>query len=93
MTRLRLAGLSALVLAAALTMCPGAALAYWSAYLYNGTEYGIREGDNFIPLGLTEKEATRTAKKVNKALAKDKAESVVDTGEGPCADPNSGVLC
>jgi hypothetical protein len=75
-------------------MLAGAAPAYWSAYLYNGTEYGIREGDNFIPLGLTEKEATRTAKKVNKALAKDKEDSgFVDTGEGPCADPNSGVLC
>jgi hypothetical protein len=94
MMRLRIAALSALAVAAALSMFPGAAPAYWSAYLYNGTEYGIREGDNFIPLGLTEKEATRTAKKVNKALAKDKAESgFVDTGEGPCADPNSGVLC
>jgi len=53
--------------------------------------YGIREGDNKIPLNVTEKEATRTAHRVNKALSKDKA--FVDTGEGPCHDPSSGVLC
>lgn len=86
-------GICVLSLAVALAAFPGAALATWSAYTDDGRNYGIREGDNKIPLGLTEKEATRTAKKVNKALSKDKAESVVDTGEGPCNDPSSGVLC
>ena len=85
--------ISSLVVLTAVAMFPGAAFATWSAYTDDGTNYGIREGDNKISLGLTEKEATRTAKKVNKALDKDKADGVVDTGEGPCGDPSSGVLC
>jgi hypothetical protein len=84
---------SVLILAAALAAFPGAAFATWSSYTDDGTHYGIREGDNKIPLNLTEKEATRTAHKVNKALSKDKADGFVDTGEGPCHDPSSGVLC
>lgn len=94
MKRMKFIGLSALVLLAAAALYPGAASATWSAYLYNGTEYGVREGDNFIPLGLTEKEARKVAKKLNKALEKDEPDSgFVDTGEGPCSDPKSGVLC
>jgi hypothetical protein len=92
MRSLRLTAIGALALAAVAAF-PVPAPAYWSAYTADGTNYGIREGDNFIPLGVSEKEATRTAKKINKAMAKDKAESVVDTGEGPCGDPQSGVLC
>jgi hypothetical protein len=93
MKRMKIGSVGVLVLVAALAPFPGAAFATWSAYTDDGTNYGIREGDNKIPLNLTEKEATRTAHKVNKALSKDKAESVVDTGEGPCHDPSSGVLC
>ncbi len=91
MKLMKFAGMPALILVAALAVFPGAAFATWSAYTDDGTHYGIREGDNRIPLDLTEKEATRTAKKVNKALDKDK--EFVDTGEGPCGDPSSGVLC
>lgn len=93
MSSRKISGVCAFALLAAVAMFPGAAFATWSAYTDDGTHYGIREGDNKIPLNLTEKEATRTAHKVNKALSKDKAESVVDTGEGPCHDPSSGVLC
>jgi len=87
----KISGVCALALLAAVAMFPGAAFATWSAYTDDGTHYGIREGDNKIPLNVTEKEATRTAHRVNKALSKDKA--FVDTGEGPCHDPSSGVLC
>lgn len=93
MKRMKFGSMSVLVLVAALAAFPGAAFATWSAYTDDGTNYGIREGDNKISLGLTEKDATRTAKKVNKALDKDKADGVVDTGEGPCGDPSSGILC
>ena len=93
MNRMKFGSMSVLVLVAALVLFPGAAFATWSAYTDDGRNYGIREGDNKISLGLTEKEATRTAKKVNKALDKDKADGVVDNGEGPCGDPSSGVLC
>jgi len=94
MNRMKVCCMTALAVMAALAVFPGAASATWSSYLYGGTKYGIREGDNFIPLDATQKEADRTAKKINKALAKDKEESVVvDTGEGPCGDPQSGVLC
>ena len=94
MKLMKFAGMPALILVAALSAFPGAAFATWSAYTDDGTHYGIREGDNKIPLDLSEKEATRTAKKVNKALSKDDAESgFIDTGEGPCGDPSSGVLC
>ena len=91
MKLMKFAGLPALILVAALAAFPGAAFATWSAYTDDGSHYGIREGGNKIPLDLAEKEATRTAKKINKALDKDKA--VVDSGEGPCGDPSSGVLC
>jgi hypothetical protein len=94
MTGLKFGSIGLLALAAALVLLPSAAPAYWSAYLYDGTKYGIREGNTYIPLDATEKEANRTAKKINKALAKDKEDSgFVDTGEGPCGDPKSGVLC
>jgi len=93
MNRMKFGSMSVLVLVAALVLFPGAAFATWSAYTDDGRNYGIREGGNKISLGLTEKEATRTAKKVNKALDKDKADGVVDNGEGPCGDPSSGVLC
>jgi len=89
----KISGVCGLALLAATAMFPGAAFATWSAYTDDGTHYGIREGDNKIPLNLTEKEATRTAHKVNKAMSKDKADGFVDTGEGPCGDPSSGVLC
>ncbi len=79
------------VLLLAVAMLPGAAFATWSAYTDDGTHYGIREGNNKIMLGLTEKEATKTARKINKAMAKDKG--FVDAGTGPCHDPKSGVLC
>ena len=93
MMQLKLGSIGALALVASLALFPGAASATWSAYTDDGSHYGIREGDNFIPLGLSEEKATRTAKKVNKAMDKDKADSVVDIGNGPCGDPSSGVLC
>ena len=93
MKRMKIGSMGVFVLVAALAMFPGAASATWSAYTDDGTHYRIREGDNKIPLDLTEKEATKTAHKVNKALSKDKADGFVDTGEGPCHDPSSGVLC
>ncbi len=94
MNRTKSGTIAVLTLAAALALFPGAAFATWSSYLYDGTKYGIREGNTFIPLDATQKEADRTAKKINKALAKDKEDSgFVDTGEGPCGDPKSGVLC
>ena len=92
MKRMKIGSMSVLALVAALVLFPGAAFATWSAYTDDGRNYGIREGDNKISLGLTEKEATRTAKKVNKAMSKDESD-FVDTGEGPCGDPSSGVLC
>ncbi len=91
---MKFAIMPALVLMSALVLLPASASATWSSYLYDGTKYGIREGDNFIPLDATQKEADRTARKINKALAKDKEKSgFVDTGDGPCGDPLSGVLC
>jgi len=94
MNRKKFGYIGALALVAAFVLLPEGASATWSSYLYGGTKYGIREGDNFIPLDATQKEADRTARKINKALAKDKEESgFVDTGEGPCGDPQSGVLC
>jgi hypothetical protein len=92
MKRMKTGGMAAMLLLA-VALVPGTALAYWSAYTDDGTHYGIREGTNKIMLGLTEKQATRTAHKVNKALSKDKADGVVDPGHGPCHDPRSGVLC
>lgn len=85
--------ISSFVVLTAVAAFPGAAFATWSAYTDDGTSYGIREGDNKIPLDLSEREATKTARKVNKALDKDKADGFVDNGEGPCGDPSSGVLC
>lgn len=85
--------ISSLVVLTAVATFPGAAFATWSAYTDDGSNYGIREGGNKIPLGLSEQEATKTARKVNKALDKDKADGFVDNGEGPCGDPSSGVLC
>jgi hypothetical protein len=88
--RMKAGGMAAMFLIA-VAMVPGSALAYWSAYTDDGTHYGIREGNNKIMLDLTEKQATRTAHKINKALSKDKG--FVDPGTGPCHDPHSGVLC
>ncbi|MGA7450871.1 MAG: hypothetical protein WBW73_06205 [Rhodoplanes sp.] len=83
-------GICGFVVLLVVAMLPGAASA-WSIYNYGGTLYGIQEGNNKIPLGLTKKEATKTAHKINKALAKDKG--FFDSGTGPCHDPKSGVLC
>jgi hypothetical protein len=90
----RMSAVSGLVLLACAATFPGAAFATWSSYTDDGTHYGIREGDNKIPLNVSEKEATRTAHKVNKALGKDKPdEGVVDAPGSPCHDPSTGVVC
>jgi len=89
----RFGAVSGMVLLACAAVFPNAAFATWSSYTDDGTHYGIREGDNKIPLGLSEKDATKTAHKVNKALGKDKADSVVDAPNSPCHDPTSGVVC
>ena len=89
-----ISNISGLMLFVAVANFPSAALAYWSAYTDDGTHYGIREGNNKIPLGITEKEAAKAARKVNNALKHDKPDKgVVDPGSGPCHDPGSGVLC
>jgi hypothetical protein len=79
----------------AVAMQPGAAFATWSSYNYDtadGPRYGIHEGGNYIQLGLkTEKEARKTASKINKVLAKDGG--FVDPGSGPCHDPKPGTQC
>ena len=90
MKRMKTGGIAAMLLFA-VAILPGTAFATWSAYTDDGTNYGIREGDNKIMLGVTEKQATKTAHRVNKALSKDKP--FVDPGSGPCHDPRSGVLC
>ena len=90
----KISSLTGLTLLVVVAMFPSATFATWSTYLYDGTKYGIHEGNNYIPLGLTAKEARKTAHKVNKAMKKDKADKgVVDDGRGPCGDPGSGVLC
>ena len=90
MKRMKTGGMAAILLLAVAAV-PGTALATWSAYTDDGTHYGIREGGNKIMLGVTEKQATKTAHRVNKALSKDTG--FVDPGSGPCHDPRPGVQC
>ena len=90
----RMSVVSGVVLLACAAVIPNAAFATWTSYSDDGVHYGIREGDNKIPLNVSEKEATRTAHKVNKALGKDKPdEGVVDAPGSNCHDPSTGVVC
>jgi hypothetical protein len=79
----------AIVLSAAIVPVP--AFATWTSYLEPGNTYGVRDGENAIPLGLSEKQAQRVARKLNKALSHDKG--FVDPGSGPCHDPKPGTQC
>ena len=83
-------GVCSLAIAVAAAAVPIPAFATWSVYP-DGATWGVHEGHNVIPLGLTEKQAQRVAHKMNKALAKDKG--FVDPGSGPCHDPKPGTQC
>lgn len=67
----------------------------WTPFNYEGADglnyYGVRDHDTFLKLGLTEKQAGRVARKLNKAMSKDTG--FYDPGSGPCHDPKPGTQC
>lgn len=94
MTR-KFAGICSLVILMTVEMLPGvpagAEYSHWTPVNYSGNYWGIRDHDHLLELGLTEKQATRVAHKLNKAMSKDTG--LYDPGSGPCHDPKPGTQC
>jgi hypothetical protein len=84
-------GLFAMVAVAALPAAAFAQQDKWTVFLYGGTEYGVRNHDTALELGLSEKKAGRVARRLNRAMSKDGG--LVDPGSGPCHNPAPGTQC